>query len=200
MASLLEDPRILGPAQQLGGDVLGLISDVNRRVGDTPWHPDADAGFPCGVKFAWMLEPVGAASGALRLVPGSHLNPLHDDLRSLLLPFPPPGEPPKVPVAGVPAHACEAGAGDVVVFDPRAWHSSVGGADGRRLCTLSYLADPKTPPQEAWAPKYAEGVALIPANHDRAGQPWYDPEWVANQDRMPQAPALDRAPEGAWFL
>ena len=139
MASLLEDPRILGPAQQLGGDVLGLISDVNRRVGDTPWHPDADAGFPCGVKFAWMLEPVGAASGALRLVPGSHLNPLHDDLRSLLLPFPPPGEPPKVPVAGVPAHACEAGAGDVVVFDPRAWHSSVGEptAAGCARCSTS---------------------------------------------------------------
>ena len=73
MASLLEDPRMLGPAQQLGGDVLGLISDVNRRVGDTPWHPDADADFPCGVKFAWILEPVG--SPQRRPAPDSRLAP-----------------------------------------------------------------------------------------------------------------------------
>ena len=34
-----------------------------------------------GVKFAYYLEPVDAESGALRLIPGSHKNPLHEDLR-----------------------------------------------------------------------------------------------------------------------
>ena len=40
MASLLEDPRFCDVAEQLCGDVFGVISDVNRRVGDTLWHPD----------------------------------------------------------------------------------------------------------------------------------------------------------------
>ena len=181
MTSLLEDPRILNIAEQLGGDVLGLISDVNRRVGGTLWHPDSDSDHPCGVKIAWMLESVGTDSGALRLIPGSHRKPYHDALQAMLFPFPQPGEEPKIPIPSVPAQACPAEPGDVVVFDPRTWHSSVGGSTGRRLCTLYYLIDPKTPAEEAWARKHAVGVAQIPKNHDRSGQLWYHPEWVENR-------------------
>jgi ectoine hydroxylase-related dioxygenase (phytanoyl-CoA dioxygenase family) len=32
------------------------------------------------VKMAFYLEPVDADTGALRLVPGSHLEPLHSEL------------------------------------------------------------------------------------------------------------------------
>lgn len=181
MAELLEDPRFVNAAERLGGDVLGVISDVNRRVGDTLWHPDSDAGHPSGVKFTWMFESMGETTGAARFIPGSHLNPYHDALKEILFPFPPPGEPPKIPIASVPAYACESEPGDVVAFDPRTWHSNVGGADGRRLCTLHYQINPKTPHEEAWARTFAEGVACVPWNHDRPGERWFHPEWLENR-------------------
>ena len=40
-AALMEDPRFLGPAQQIcGDDVLGIGVDINRYVSTTTWHPD----------------------------------------------------------------------------------------------------------------------------------------------------------------
>ncbi|HVF09652.1 MAG TPA: phytanoyl-CoA dioxygenase family protein, partial [Abditibacteriaceae bacterium] len=79
-ASLLEDRRFHGAARQLYGDVFGTITDANRYVGDSAWHPDTASIHQYGVKFAYYLDPVGAASGALRVIPGSHKNPLHTDL------------------------------------------------------------------------------------------------------------------------
>ena len=88
-AHLLEDSRFCQVAEQLyGEDVMGMGCDANRYVGNTNWHPDhhVDPIVDCyGVKFAYYLEPVGAENGALRLIPGSHKNPLHDDLRDLRL-------------------------------------------------------------------------------------------------------------------
>ena len=75
-SSLLEDERFCSVAEQLyGDDVIGIGTDANRYVGDTRWHPDhhADPDEDCyGVKFAFYLDPVGADSGALRVIPGSH--------------------------------------------------------------------------------------------------------------------------------
>ena len=147
-----------------------------------------------------MLESVGTSSGTLRLIPGSHLNPFHEALRLILFPFPPPGEQPKIPIPSVPAHACAAEPGDVVVFDPRTWHSSVGGSAGRRLCTLYYLINPKTPQEEAWAREYAVGVAQIPGNHDRPGQLWYHPEWIDNRHRSAKRQRwIDRLSELGFY-
>ncbi len=61
--------------------------DANRYIGDTRWHPDhrVDPTEDCyGIKFAFYLDAVGPDTGALRLVPGSHKNPLHDDLRAYI--------------------------------------------------------------------------------------------------------------------
>ena len=183
MASLLEDPRFCDVAEQLGGDdILGLISDVNRRVGNTFWHADTAGIHRCSVKFGWYLDPVGADSGAMRLIPGSHRNPLHDALKALL-PYPEPGQVPDISVADVPAYACETEPGDVLIFDPRTWHASVGGPPGRRLCTLFYQSNPKTAQEEAGARKFAEGNAKTPETHDRPGQPWCHQQWVANPQR-----------------
>ncbi|MCY4603094.1 MAG: hypothetical protein OXE49_02585, partial [Gemmatimonadetes bacterium] len=49
-ASLLEDERFCGVAEQLyGDDVIGIGTDANRYVGDTRWHPDhrADPSADC---------------------------------------------------------------------------------------------------------------------------------------------------------
>ena len=135
-ASLLEDERFCGVAEQLyGDDVIGIGTDANRYVGDTRWHPDhrADPSADCfGVKFAFYLDPVDAESGALRLIPGSHRREFHDQLHDNLNSL-------EIDVADVPAYVCRSEPGDVVAFDMRCWHASSGGAAGRRMCTCVLL-------------------------------------------------------------
>ena len=77
LAGLLEDPRICGVAEQLfGDDVVGVASNGNHFAGDrTEWHPDTHDPHMQGVKFACYLQPLGAESGALRVIPGSHKSP-----------------------------------------------------------------------------------------------------------------------------
>ena len=73
-ASLMEDLRFLKPAQKICGDgVLGIGTDVNRYVGDTGWHPDTGDERQIAVKYIFYLDPVDASTGALRVIPGSHL-------------------------------------------------------------------------------------------------------------------------------
>ena len=83
-ASLMEDPRFASTAEQLyGEDVFatgcsGGIRFVNKG---TKWHPDTVNKNQYGIKFGFYLQPLRADSGALRVIPGSHQNPLHSDLR-----------------------------------------------------------------------------------------------------------------------
>ena len=63
-ASLLEAPRFCDVAEKLfGEDCLGAVTDANRYVGDTRWHPDTTSLHRYGVKFAtiwnrWMRTAV----------------------------------------------------------------------------------------------------------------------------------------------
>ncbi|MDP7743410.1 MAG: phytanoyl-CoA dioxygenase family protein, partial [Lentisphaeria bacterium] len=120
-ASLPEDERFWSIAAQLyGEDAFIANTDANRYIGDTPWHFDhfIDPAEDCyGVKFAFYLDPVGPDSGSLRLVPGSHKLPLHDDLRE------------NMPLMGlsvedVPSYISTCEPGDVLAFDMRCWHAS----------------------------------------------------------------------------
>ena len=53
-------------------------------VGDTDWHPDcAFVGTQKRIKGAIYLDTVTKDTGCLRIVPGSHKNPLHDQLQPL---------------------------------------------------------------------------------------------------------------------
>ena len=83
-ATLPEDPRLYEVAEQLyGEDCFPIASDANRYVGDTHWHPDHFIDVKkdtYGVKFAHYLDPVDAETGALRVVPGSHRDPLYTNL------------------------------------------------------------------------------------------------------------------------
>ena len=107
---LEKDPRILAPIKDLLGNDAALEdgNDGNYYVGDTGWHPDLgwDAAIPGGendpyrlagnltrhycpsIKVAFYLDPVDRHSGCLRVIPGSHRNPLHDKLWSLHLDIP----------------------------------------------------------------------------------------------------------------
>ena len=80
-----------------------------------------------GVKMVAYLEPLNASNGCLRLVPGSHLEPLHTELRALT------GLGEKLP-----SYACVSQPGDIVAFNMRCYHSAWGGGPNRRMCTLVY--------------------------------------------------------------
>ena len=178
-ANLPEDPRFSGVAEQLyGDDVFFCISDANRYVGNTGWHPDhnVDPTKDCyGVKFAYYLEPVDAETGALRLIPGSHKNPLHNDLRENLNEL-------SLEICDVPGYVCKSEPGDVVAFDMRCWHASWGGSDDRRMCTVVYYNNPKTPVEDAATRERARSNAKSPEHFNRPGASLYDPHWIANSE------------------
>ena len=137
-ASLMEDPRFLIPAQQLcGEDVLGIGVDVNRYVGETSWHPDTPDEEQVAVKYIFYLDAVGADSGALRLIPGSHL--LRGSERQRFS-----EGVSGTPVAEVPAQAVATEPGDVIAFDIRTWHASCGGGPNRRACNLDFFQNPSS--------------------------------------------------------
>jgi len=178
-AGLLEDPRFYEPARQMyGDDVLGVVSDGNRYVGNTKWHPDTASIHQYGVKFAYYLEPVGAESGALRVIPGSHRNPWHDELRAGL-------RESGLDFGDVPACVCASEPGDVVAFDLRLWHGSHGGSSDRRMCTLVYYNNPRTPEEETATRSQAAGNAQTPARYHRPDEPIYDPHWISNPAGSP---------------
>jgi hypothetical protein len=173
-AGLLEDSRFSEPAEQLyGDDVFGIVCDANRYVGDTRWHPDTKSHHQYGVKFAFYLEPVGAETGALRVLPGSHKQPLHDELRQAR-------EEDRLELAEMPAYVCESEPGDVVAFDLRTWHASLGGAEDRRMSTLVYYNYPKTPEEETVTREQANSNADTFVQFGLPPQPKYPAEWVAN--------------------
>lgn len=74
LCGLLDDPRIDGIATGLlGGDYNYLSSVGQLMVGDTKWHPDGWGHEPFRfLRMSVYLDPVGADSGALRVIPGSH--------------------------------------------------------------------------------------------------------------------------------
>ena len=176
-ATLLEDARFYEVAEQLyGEDVLAESSSANRYIGNTLWHPDhqIDANEDSfGIKLAFYLDPVDGQSGALRVIPGSHRNPLHDGVRAGL-------ERLGKEISEIPGHVCESKPGDVVAFDTRLWHATWGGAEGRRMCSVSYYSNPKTTGEEAGARRRASSVVSLPAKFNRPQDAFYHPNWVAN--------------------
>ncbi len=193
-AGLLEDPRLCSVAEQLyGDDTLGIVADANRYVGDTRWHPDTHSFHQFGVKFAFYLEPVGPESGALRVIPGSHHQPLHDELRESM-------ETLQLKIPEVPGYVCASEPGDVVAFDLRTWHSSHGGSDDRRMCTCVYYNNPETAEQEAATRAQAANNMRSTAIYHRPDDPPVDPHWLANPDRSRKRHYwLDRMAELGFF-
>ena len=178
LAGLLEDPRINEIMEQLfGHEFIGISSNAGSFVHETHWHPDNADVHMLSIRLACYLQPLDAHNGALRLIPGSHKNPLHDALKAIV-------ETPGLRVDEVPAYACRSEPGDMVVFDQRLWHASCHGSTDRHLVTLQYYKDPKT---EIEKQLMAQTVvsdattreALARDTFDSPG-PEYHPDWVAN--------------------
>ena len=190
VASLMEDPRFWGIAQQLFGEhAVGAHCDGSRCTKDTTWHPDTVSARLGGVKFALYLQPLGADSGALRVIPGSHREPLHEQIARYL-----GAERPAI--AEVPGVALVSSPGDVLCYDIRLWHAVVGGFPDRRFCTLTYYHFPPVPEVESAAraqdlinrrfvremarPELEAAARAAVARPFHPHEALYDPHWVEN--------------------
>jgi hypothetical protein len=161
LASLIEDDRIYSLIDHLlGSDFVWITSDGNYYVGDTQWHPDAGGLLPGYhlIKVAFYLDPVRKDSGCLRVIPGSHREPLHSALKPLAKHR---EDPPMYPFGlwgdQIPAYPLESDPGDMVLFNQALWHASFGGSRQRRMFTLNFAARPTTEEEVALHRRLYEG-------------------------------------------
>lgn len=142
LAALGDDPRFADVAEQLLGKAAICIGIAgNYYTGDTRWHSDSHSLDYSGVKFTIYLDPLGARSGSLRVIPGSHRNPLWGQSKLTHETDATFG----VQANEMPAYAFESQPGDALVFLHPLWHSSFGGGTRRRMMEVNYYADPETP-------------------------------------------------------
>ena len=189
-ASLLEQPRFLDKVKQLlGEDVVASFSASNSFSGDrTDWHPDTSQKNWRGLKFGIYLQSLDGSNGALRLIPGSHREPMHSEFKrvplkegfahsDVLL------QDDGLTVDQVPSHIAAVECGDVLIFDNYAWHGSYGGGEDRRLITMGYFAAPKTPEQEQAVREQVTAESKI---RDVFPLLQRDPFWLNNPDNNPE--------------
>ena len=178
IAGLLEDPRFCEVAEQLLDEgAVAVFANSNRRGGDTRWHPDTSDQHLRGFKFTTYLQPLTANTGALRVVPGSHKRPLHDEVDRFL-------SEAKLEVGDAPANVCETRPGDVIAFDMRLFHAAQGGSMDRRQLTFAYLRLPRTLEEEATL-KVCQAILQV---HKSTGAPppHHPPDWLANPEGSPR--------------
>ena len=193
-ASLLEDSRFAEAAVQMFGNVLGYIADAKRYVGNTSWHYDGSSYDDLGVHFVMYLQPVRVHTGALRVIPGSHKRPWFDQLDER-----PPlryawarkdfsrAEASEL-IDSIPSHVCETDPGDMLAFDWRLYHATLGGSDDRHQLSLDYSSYPRTPQEVALMIAQAKAYLI---ERDNTTDPWNPKrgatdEWLANPDGNPR--------------
>jgi len=138
LSSLLEDPRIDGLfTSLLGESYLYRASEGNIFTGDTYWHSDLyNADFKYRhIKILFYLDPIDANSGALRVIPGSHL--FGDKFANLLERY--VWEHDKnygIDKESVPGIVIPTRPGDAIVFDYRLKHATCHSSDRRRMFTI----------------------------------------------------------------
>jgi hypothetical protein len=191
---LVENPRFLGAARRfIGPAVVPTYAEGILLFDQAGFHDDAGPGVKA-VKFVAYLEPLTAATGALRLLPGSHLPEFSaslvgwrqrnraDDAEQLCR-----------HVDGLPLYIAETRPGDVIAFDWHTWHTSIRGRD-RRQWTISYVKDPATAEETERFKDIVidSGLALLDdePRYDRAAYPFYDEHWLAPEAAQTERLAL----------
>jgi hypothetical protein len=137
LAGLLDDPGIHGLAVSLlGEDFNYMASDGNYYSGDTGWHSDGWHTHPMHIKVAFYLDPLTRDTGALRVIPGSHI--VGDKFSNELMQVA-NKQFNLVGVEGpdIPCVALETKPGDVLVFNHNIKHAAFGGSGWRRMFTLN---------------------------------------------------------------
>ena len=191
IASLLEDPRIYLPAEQLvGEDSVPVHSNANSYGTNTNWHPDRTDQNVGAIKNVMYLQKTTADRGALRIIPGSHKNPLHEELLRIGLRHI-EGEKDRFLEASnlsgedIPCYVFESEPGDVITFNELTWHAAFGGYRDRRTCTFNFYRNPKSPEE---IESMRNEVEYTSKNNGRFGTVGlqYDPWWLENPDHNPR--------------
>ena len=211
IVSLMSDPRFVDAAEQLlGKPVLGVAPEGNFFVGDTRWHADGRTFGYTGVKFCVYPDPLNASNGALRVIPSSHREPLHQEMeRAKALGISAsdrePGEETQavfgVTPAEMPAYVFESKPGDVLVFRLPLWHGAFGGEVHRRQGAICFYEDPNDPATVSAIREQMLGNHRMlrrrmiddPRVTDPAAIQFYPPYWRSFDN--PKAPAVG-APVG----
>lgn len=143
LAWIRDDPSVraitravLGTSHEYGA------SDGNLFNCDVSWHHDGHwAGGRRHIKLLLYLDPLTGASGALRVVPGSHL--AGASRSALCQEFMQP--PDQTSLGGrarrageFPAQILPIEPGDLIVLDFRTFHASFNGAPRRRLIEMNF--------------------------------------------------------------
>ena len=139
LSRLLDDPRIHDIVASLcGNDFNYFTGDGNLYTSDTGWHSD---GFIrnriLSIKMAFYLDPSTRDTGALRVIPGSHLDgdayaeTVEEQVRESESHW-------DITGAHVPSVALETVPGDVVVFNHNLKHAAFGGSGRRRMFTMNF--------------------------------------------------------------
>lgn len=147
------DDRIYQPMEQLlgSGFTWGNSEGVSGSFNEThdhQWHSDRGGQIDLAyrrIKIMIYLQSMRKKTGALRVIPGSHLVPFH---RSLL-PLQEQKQDTSAGVFGVtgcdlPCTTLEVDPGDVVVFDHYLFHAVYGKQEARRYVALKFAAKPET--------------------------------------------------------
>lgn len=139
---LRTDPRISAMATALLGPTAAYTnSDGNIYCCETGWHFDSPTA-ALGrrhVKFLLYIEPLEAASGALRVLPGTHHGA--DQYQGALGPFLnfDGASEDRTGIAGedLPHWVVPSNPGDVIALDFRVMHGSFGTTDPRRTLAVN---------------------------------------------------------------
>ena len=190
MASLLEDPRICVPSEQLQDeDTFPVYSNANSFRYNSSWHPDARLQHLKMLKNLVYLQPTTGDNGSLRVIPGSHKSPLFDDLIRIGLTKYAENDPDFIKESGmrgedIPSYIFCSQPGDVITFNMRLWHAAFNGYEDRRNCSFAFYSNPKTAEEEADlrvmaenAKTTASGLKMILKDSQ-----YYHPWWLENPE------------------
>ena len=179
LCTLLEHPVVEGVAESLlGADFNYLASDGNYYTGDTSWHSDGWWDPACRfLKIAYYLDPLSYSTGALRVIPGSHIiaDTFGESAQQVC------NSQDRLGVHGreIPAVALETEPGDLAIFNHNCKHASFGGSARRRMFTMNLGEHAKNPEQidrlkkylaahiPRWAPRTHSELMRATANERR---------------------------------
>jgi hypothetical protein len=164
-AALVDDPRLFDTAESLlGGPVVPLPAEGVLYFGEAGWHFDDGIGVT-GLKVVLYLEPLCAATGALRLLPLSHRPEVRGQLEGYRADHARARGTRALAdqMAAFPFWSADSEPGDAVIFDLHTWHASAGGRN-RLAWTVEYLAVPRAAEGRRRLLRYAAD------HHDQTGR------------------------------
>ena len=143
------------------------------------------------------LQPTSGDHGALRVIPGSHRNPLHQDLLRMGLDAAfrkhtkqsPKGMEFDMRGEDVASYIFSSQPGDLIMFNQRTWHAAFGGYEDRRTCTFNFYQNPKSPEEKASMRKLIEAIRSSANKNkkflNKVGSQ-YDSWWLENPEKKPR--------------